>query len=488
MIKVIPSASYDYGQPAMQLVDVLRSGRIDLSWSEKRASMFLREIADLKPERDHSYLHLLAMSAMESTGVNRNSDGFNEKIANFRLPEPKEGTPSIIKLAGGLMAKHATFVSHGHVYKHHKNTDPLKSIGNIKYSVYNPDMRRVELIIRVPHNDDWNTELQKLAEDKDVAFSMACKVPYDICTICGNRAPSKLQYCDHMKNHATEYTKSGHQVGNINDDPTFFDISKVWKPADRVAYAFRKVASSDLLMPMTGADLAEELGLGVMPGISMLRTAAVSRKLAAADKLAEIEKVIEGIARASDNQAMAGACAGGDIDAQDMQSLSSCNLCDTLQSLSDAKICLSVKDFFRLLMGEQKCASMAGDISTVEEILPGLFSRLTKSGEAANTCASDDTYSPSGVPAPRHVRATIEKLAADHSVSLAAAQRRSDRAILFAKTASSIRTSATKTAAVSKQSQLLANEYAKYVIAFAGAHDQDPVASRLTVLRNYLTV
>lgn len=483
--KIIPSASYDHGQLAMQLVQVHSRG-IDHGWMHKRASMFLREIADLRPEPGHSYLHLLAMSAMESTGINRNSDGFNEKRASYTIPEPKEGTPGVIKLAGGLMEKHPTFVSHGHVYKHHKNTDPEKSIGSIKHSVYNPEMRRVELIIRVPHTDDWNNELQKLAEDKDVAFSMACKVPYDICTICGNRAPSKAQYCDHMKNHATEYTKAGHQVGNINDDPNFFDISKVWKPADRVAFAFRKVASSELLTPMTGADLAEELGLGAMPSLNF-RSTATTRKLAAADKLAEIEKIIESVARANDNQHLQAAAPSGSIDDADMQSLSSCDLCNTLQSLSDAKICLSVKDFFRLLMGEQKCASMAGDISTVEEILPGLFTRLSKSGEAAN-CAADESYSPSGAPAPRHVRATIEKLAADHSVSLAAAQRRSDRSILIVKQASSLRTSATKIAAVSKQSQLLANEYAKYVIAFAGAHDQDPVATRLTVLRNYLTV
>ena len=464
----------------MRLVDVHSRG-VDRGWMQKRAAMFSREIANLRPEPGHSYLHLLAMGALESVGVNRNSDGFNEKAAMYEVPEPAPGIAKFIKLAGGLQQYYPTFVTNGHVYPHHKNTDPAKAIGSIKHAAYNNDMRRVELIIRVPHGPDWDNELQKLAEGKDLAVSMAAKVPYDICTICGNRAPSRAQYCDHMSKHATEITKSGHQIGNINDQPTFFDISKVFKPADRIAYVLHKVAGADVSAPMlTGAALAEELGLGAY-SISGPRTM-VARKLAAANKLAEIEKIIETIAHGSDN--MAGGCATAPIGDSDMSQMQGCNLCDTLQSLSDAKICLSVKDFFRLVMGS-KCASLASDISVVEKMLPGLFTRLQKSGALANL-AADESYSPSGRQASRFVRAVIEKLGADHSTDLAAVTHRASTAIIGGRTVNVKRASAALN--MTKQAELLANEYAKYVIAFAGAHDEDPVPTRLTVLRSYLTV
>ncbi len=481
MIKVIPPGSFSFDEPAMRLVDVHSRG-VDRGWMYKRAAMFSREILDLRPEPGHSYLHLLAMGALESVGVNRNSDGFNEKAGMYEVPEPAPGVHKHIKLAGGLMEYYPTFVTNGHVYPHHRNTDPSKAIGSIKHAAYNKDMRRVELIIRVPHGPDWDTELQKLAEGKDLAVSMAAKVPYDTCTICGNRAPSRAQYCDHMAKHATEITKSGHQIGNINDQPNFFDISKVFKPADRIAYVLHKVASAgDLLLPLTtGAQLAEELGLGALSPVTF-KQSAIARKLAAANKLAEIEKIIETVAHGN----MAGGCATAPIGDSDMSQLQGCNLCDTLQSLNDAKICLSVQDFFRLVMGGSKCAAQASDISMVEKMLPGLFTRLQKSGALANL-AADESYSPSGRQASRFVRATIEKLGADHSVSLAPVTHRASTAIISGR-AMNVKT-ACEVTNTTKNAEFLSNEYAKYVITFAGVHDEDPIATRLTVLRNYLTV
>jgi hypothetical protein len=75
----------------------------------------------------------------------------------------------MLKLAGGLEEFHPTFMR-GHVFKHHQNTDPAKSIGVIKAAAYNPEMHRGELIIKVPHGAEWDADLQKMANGSSPAF------------------------------------------------------------------------------------------------------------------------------------------------------------------------------------------------------------------------------------------------------------------------------------------------------------------------------
>lgn len=81
-----------------------------------------------------------------------------------------------------------------------------------------------------------------------------CKVAYDICSICGNKAHKASDYCEHIRYHKKEVFPDGKQAYMINENPTFFDISIVKHRADRIAYVLDKVASAD---PNT-ASLGEE--------------------------------------------------------------------------------------------------------------------------------------------------------------------------------------------------------------------------------------
>ena len=104
-----------------------------------------------------------------------------------------------------------------------------------------------------------------------------CRVPFDVCSYCGNKASTREEYC-------TDEAKGGHckagglkeNLGKIvkvagelhhlhadNTKPYFFDISHVFVPADRIAYAsgFCKKASVDTTIG--GAELAELYGLSM---------------------------------------------------------------------------------------------------------------------------------------------------------------------------------------------------------------------------------
>lgn len=73
-----------------------------------------------------------------------------------------------------------------------------------------------------------------------------CKIPGDRCSICGNFARKKSEYCSHIKDELLKIYKDGRQSYMINEDPTFFDISYVLRPADKTAMLISKVASKSI--------------------------------------------------------------------------------------------------------------------------------------------------------------------------------------------------------------------------------------------------
>ena len=102
-------------------------GEIIRSPSElgKQAStIFKMDYDALKPPKGMTGIHLVALGDSEAFPMNRNGDLFTKKACE---------------------KYYDTFVKYGHVYEHHRNKDPKKSIGQIKAAAYNPDMHRIEL-------------------------------------------------------------------------------------------------------------------------------------------------------------------------------------------------------------------------------------------------------------------------------------------------------------------------------------------------------
>jgi hypothetical protein len=117
-------------------------------------------------------------------------------------------------------------------------------------------------------------ELEKLASGSDLAGSMSCTVPYDVCSSCNNKARSRAEYCDEdtcvgphgekrggCKKHLGKVAYDGHWLHVDNPTPRFFDYSMVGIPADRIAYGARAdyLAKSASSVIIGGAELAERL-------------------------------------------------------------------------------------------------------------------------------------------------------------------------------------------------------------------------------------
>jgi len=176
---------------------------------------------NIESDPDSVYVLVSAVSSGEIWGDNVNSDYFEEQE---------------------ILDHYKTFEEFGYVFTHHKNKDPKKSKGDIMFAHFNPRMHRVELIVRIDR-DKAPKIASDIDNDKMWDVSMGCKVPYDVCSICGNVAKTTNDYCDHIKYHKGEVLPDGRKVYMINKKPRFFDISFVYIGADRTAKSLKKVAS-----------------------------------------------------------------------------------------------------------------------------------------------------------------------------------------------------------------------------------------------------
>lgn len=243
------------GEPRARIVD---AGMV------KTASTEIQNFWDkLQRNDEKAYLWVIGVSAMEYYGCNNNGDAFHE---------------------ADLKATYQDFVRNAHIFIHHVNRDPRKSIGKPIYAWYNNPMHRVELILEIDRNAQGAEDVvRRISDGEQMYVSMGCTVKYDICSICGNKAPTRALYCDHLRYNMKKILPDGRQVYAINPNPKFFDISIVTRPADPTAFALDKLAEEGMYNyePLyTSAELGEQEELR-------------QEKLAAVDKLADILKKVD---------------------------------------------------------------------------------------------------------------------------------------------------------------------------------------------------
>lgn len=260
------------GEPRIQLLEHKRGV------FEKHASAEVQDyLATVKPKEGKRYVLVLAMGASEYYGPNRNGDGFAER------PVQVGGSWAVAE-GETLVDHYKTFETHAHVYRHHINKDPAKSLGKVVKAFYNWNMHRVELLLEIDAVAGADI-VQKIDAGEFPGVSMGCRIRYDVCSECGNRAATREQYCEHVSGANPEYgmnqlSPDGVRYFVWNPSPTLFDISFVFKPADKIGYMMKKVAhdGSDF---RSGIELGEEVE-------------AFRAKRATLQKISAIDKILHG--------------------------------------------------------------------------------------------------------------------------------------------------------------------------------------------------
>jgi hypothetical protein len=177
----------------------------------------------LEPKKNHLYFLVVAMTAGEYYSSNRNGDYFKEE---------------------DLKKYYKAFETAG-VFWNHDNKDITKSFGKVLKAFYNDGMHRIELVIEVPIEKARYLK-DYITDGTPISVSMGLNTPYETCSICGSETRgSYTNRCEHLKFMMNTVLHDGRKVFAISGTPLkVFDISFVFRPADKMGYAMLTKSAS----------------------------------------------------------------------------------------------------------------------------------------------------------------------------------------------------------------------------------------------------
>ena len=360
-------------------------------------------------------IHTIAIGATERYGANRNGDGFSLDTCR--------------KHASSFTCKPLRdYVKHAHngarYFMHHKNDDPEKSFGYVKVAAFNEPMGRIELLIigngtkEAAHRNGGfvlpDNVLEELHRGDFVGGSMSCKIAYDVCQICNNKAASRKYYCDSdscvspdgvhgfgCKEGLTKLLKSGKQQFVENPNPIFFDFSYVSRPADRTAYGgiareFLGKAASDNSIVKGGAWLAELNGM-FADGIRTPSSDYNARQLKLARELADLEKAMDSTEDAHVKLAFSPKVQET-LDLNPMGEVGTQKFAGALKALANAGAILTLEDFLAITAPAELRATLKSAASQVRQALPFVFRKLASREDLVELLEHPFAVSPAAVP------------------------------------------------------------------------------------------
>lgn len=284
MIKYVQYNSHDeYGQHIFPITDLRQ---LNKTASSGYSPELLKAIANIQKKPSLYYVVINAMGSYEVWGDNGNGDAFPEAGLTHKSLRTDMGTKEDYG--------YKTFEYYAHFFKHHVNKPDSPRYGEIIFSHWNPKLHRVELIVGIDREKSPEI-ITALDKGEPVSTSMGCKVPFDRCSICGNKAKTRDEYCKHAREYmgtivdevlARQWSIElgriilpGTKVFVFNDFPRFFDLSRVYIGADRTSFILTKAASKVITLSV---DVADAFGV----------TDAMVDKIAQVSKTGEIDKEV----------------------------------------------------------------------------------------------------------------------------------------------------------------------------------------------------
>jgi hypothetical protein len=244
MYKLLTFAGYDHAGPHIFPIEPDRERTVGhIKMARPLPPRVEHYIKTAKPIAGKTQLLIDALGAGEYYGPNSNGDHFPEEALRH----------------DGDDYGFRTFEKYAHVFKHHINGDPARAYGDrVTLSEYDPLMHRVLLVVSI-HDDKCRDILSDIANGRYPACSMGAKVPFDICSICKNKARTRAEYCPHLRYQMRKILPDGRQVCAINTLPKFFDISFVVIGAEKAAHVLKKVAHASTHESPSSAEEGERV-------------------------------------------------------------------------------------------------------------------------------------------------------------------------------------------------------------------------------------
>jgi hypothetical protein len=472
--KQIITATWD-DLPSTFLMNVGSKG-VDKCQFQKCASS--EELTkDVKPEKGYSFVHVISTGSGEFFGANSNADYYNEKGRDYTFCSPCNSMQKTAKLCGGLEEFHCTYMKFGGVYREHKNgRKGFKPDGDVFKEAYNTNRHRGELILKLS-NDIWADDLQKIANKEVVSWSIGAGVPYDICSVCGNKAKSRNEYCEHLRYNKLGLDKEGRQICALNDQPHFHDISRVSNPADKIALTLQKVASRNSLL---FGDFVRDATDGLYLPLSLLEkigTGKEKSRLALIQKLAKLEKELKVCPKLMED---VGDALTLDNDEEDevVKSLENEDIKKLFAGLENKNMMLTPNTFIRIVI--KKRPESIDNVVNLPGALKTVFNDILNDGSLEDVL-NDGSFSSIGSSSDTSLNGKLNELSELLSLDSAPVQHRIIKITVMPKKNKGKIEKESNTGEPSMEAKILAREYAKYQLSFLARSKEENL--KLAVLR-----
>lgn len=388
MIKFSSTNDFDFGVSPVQVV---QAGFKSMIVKRAAAKDFLK-VAKTKGQTD---LHIIAVGAYEGTGFNRNGDCFRQHWCEKNAHYFKDSDRC--------------------VHRHHKNKPEDPKYGNVKAAAYNPEMKRIELVVGLD-DDKCGDIIQEQEKVGHTNWSMASKQAYDICTLCKHKAATDDDRCEHIPSQIGEITKEGEMIGMDNPNPRWFEISYVRRPADRIGMSLSKVASDRSLRPMLTRDFLQ-VYTGFQEPEGLLISKLASDKRSIVSKLAEIEKHVDAVGKKIEpTKKLVATPKLASILADEYRKMDPARF---FKLAADAGVIFSPENFCQYLFGDRiKEAAVEG----MKSHLPDIFRMIEKAG---TDVLHNEKYEPASIMlVSQSEKTAVTKIAYDYSLFPAYAKTR----------------------------------------------------------------
>jgi hypothetical protein len=365
-----------------------------------------------------------------------------------------------------------------------------------------PDQRYAYRIADIESRDVTDVETYNFEVEEDESYSLGgfvshnCRVPNDICSFCKHAARTRDEYCTSekcaaggCKNNLTRLVKVAgdlHHLHVDNPDPTWFDISRVFRPADRIAYGakadyFTKAASDSGVFELQ--DYIKLASTSTAPLDVILYQSGQhgfwSEKTASQIRLGYALASMEGAANVPDSLLVG--ILTKPFPVEKLAAFGSAACDSQLAAMADRCIFLSLADYSRLTKTEEH-------LKTAQAVLPAIYSKM----------ASDETLP---LRIERSPSALIDKIATANANLLAASFSEdfsfSKESVYKRSLLGCCRNYQTpkichyeKLAECNTEGEALAKDYAMYKLAAlwrsAACNPNFPLTARLAVCQNQL--
>ena len=249
------------------------------------------------------------------------------------------------------------------------------------------------------------------------------------CSYCGaiRERPGDPNECDHVKYQLGKIAEDGRQIGTYNDHPTWFDISFVGRPADRIAWNLKVASDMSEDIRLSSVKQAEIEGY-VLPDDLAIESDSSKRKHEIMQKLADsydkLNSWLFGDTKPTGHDTYVfelRKLAGASLDDASISMLRELNPADAFAALGDAGVVMDAKSFFKYAFGPEY-GKIEKYASQVSRFVPQVICEAVKSASCAEFCnASQYDAAKPGIftkPTPSDLKMELFKSAAARGFGL----------------------------------------------------------------------